>query len=175
MDFSTLPISGGIIVAGALWAGVSAFALGPLVAGRMTEISGWSASCEAMLDNSATSQTLSSPAPRPSVGCNELMGLFGEGADQLCGQGGDTIFNLLTIDPLAEQKEAARERDRARLARIAKLAPSRCSCAAKLVGADRVRWGLYAGSARLIGGSDDLLADLTQALHSPACVLHGED
>lgn len=174
MDFSTLPISGGIIVAGALWAGVSAFALGPLVADRMTEISGWSASCEAMLDNSVASQT-PPPPPRPSVGCNELMGLFGNGADQLCGQGGDTIFNLLTIDPLAAQKEAARERERARLARVAELAPSRCSCAARVVGADRVRWGLYAGSARLIGGSDDLLADLTQALHSPACDFRGED
>lgn len=174
MDFSTLPISGGIIVAGALWAGVSAFALGPLVADRMTEISGWSASCEAMLDNSVTSQT-PQPPPRPPVGCNELMGLFGNGADQLCGQGGDAIFNLLTIDPLVAQKEAARQRERARLDRIAELAPSRCSCAAKLVGADRVRWGLYAGSARIIGGSDDLLADLTHALHSPACVLHGED
>ena len=174
MDFSTLPISGGIIVAGALWAGVSAFALGPLVINRMTELSGWSASCEAMLDDHATSQT-PPPPPRPSVGCNELMDLFGEGADQLCGQGGDTIFNLLTIDPLAAQKEAAGERERARLDRITELAPSRCSCAAKLVGADRVRWGLYAGSARLIGGSDDLLVDLTQALHSPACDFRGED
>jgi len=173
MDISTLPISGGIIVAGALWAGVSAFALGPLVADRMTEVSGWNASCEAMLDNSATSQT-PPPQTRPSVGCNELMGLFGEGAGQLCGQGGDTIFNLLTIDPLAAQKEAARQRERARLDRIAKLAPSRCSCAAKLVGADRVRWGLYAGSARLIGGSDGLMADLTQALHSPICDFRGE-
>lgn len=172
MDFSTLPISGGIIVAGALWAGVSTFALGPLVADRMTEVSGWSGVCEAMLDNSVTSQT---PPPRPSVGCNELMGLFGNGADQLCGQGGDTIFNLLTIDPLAAQKESARQRERTRLDRIAKLAPSRCSCAAKVVGADRVRWGLYAGSARLIGGSGDLLADLTQALHSPACAMRGED
>ena len=174
MDFSILPISGGVFVAGALWAGVSAFAFGPLVADRMTEISGWSASCEATLESNILSQT--PPAQtRPSVGCNELMGLFGNGADQLCGQGGDALFKLLTINPLAEQKEAARQRERARLARIAELAPSRCSCAAKLVGADRVRWGLYAGSARLIGRSDDLLADLTQALHSPACVLRGED
>jgi hypothetical protein len=174
MDFSTLPISGGIIVAGALWAGISAFALGPLVVNRMTELSGWNASCEAMLDNSTTSQT-PPPPPRPSVGCSELMGLFGNGADQLCDQGGDTIFNLLTIDPLAAQKDAARERERTRLARIAELTPSRCSCATKLVRADRVRWGLYAGSARIIGGSDDLLADLNQALHSPACDFRGED
>lgn len=174
LDMSNIPISGGMMMAGALWAGVSAFALGPLVASRTIDNMGWFTTCETDLRGGLAAQAPTPPKAQPQIGCKELMGVFGKGADQLCDQGAGTLLDLLTIDPLAGQKEQARRIETARLARIAELAPSRCSCAARVVGADRLSWGLYAGSARLISAPDDLSSALTQALHSPACAFAKE-
>lgn len=172
-DLNSLPISGGIVVAAALWAGVSAFALGPLVASRTIATSGWSNTCEADLRGAIATQ-VPKPQTHPTISCADVLGAVGNGANQLCDQGGDLLFKLLTIDPLAAQKEQLRRRDAARLTRIAELAPSRCSCASRIVASDRLSWGLFAGSGRLIGGPVNLQSDLTQALHSPICAMKVE-
>ena len=172
-DLSPLPVSGGVIAAGLTSAALFGFVLGPLVADRTIQNSGWPEVCLADL-REGTVDTQLQPEPAPSVNCKDLMGVFGQDADQLCDLGGNAFFDLLTLDPLAEQKEQARRWEAARVSRIAELAPSRCSCASSLVASDRLKWGSFAGSARLIGGPDDLNAELTQALHSPACARLGE-
>lgn len=173
-DLNSLPIPGGVIVAGVTWTLVAGFALGPVVANRTIEQTGWHVTCKNDLRGSVAAQVPQARS-KPRIACGDVMKIFGNGANQFCSQGGNAIFDLLAIDPLAAQKEQLRRRNAARLARITKLAPSRCSCAAAIVGADRLKWGLYAGSARLIGGPQNLQSDLTQALHSPSCSLHGED
>lgn len=172
-DMNSLPVPGGIIVAGALWAGVSVFALGPVVANRTIEKTNWNAACEKILNENLAAK-VPQPEIRPNISCGKVLGAFGPEMRRLCRQGGDQFFDLLTIDPLAAQKKRARQREADRLARIAALSPSRCSCAARIVGADRLAWGLYAGSPRLLGGPQNLKSDLTQALYSPSCKLHGE-
>ena len=167
-DVNSLPIPGGIFVAGITWAVISGVALGPLVADRTIENSGWQSMCQTKLRNSVAAR-VPKVQSRPNIACGDIMKIFGNGADSFCNQGGDAVFNLLTIDPLAGQRDQLRRREAARLARIAELAPSRCSCAASLVRADRLTWGLFAGSARFIGGPQNLQSNLTQALHSPAC------
>ena len=172
-DFNTLPIPGGVIVAGIAWAAISA-ALGQVVAERTIQNSGWIEACEQGLRAETLRQRPQS-APTPEIACDQVMGLLGQGADALCDQGGDQLFELLNADPLAGQREQLRQREENRLARIAALAPTRCSCAASTVRADRLSWGLFAGSARFLGGPDDLQADLTRALHSSACAFSAED
>ncbi len=167
-DMNSLPIPGGIIVAGVTWAVISGFAIGPFVAQRSIEISDWQAICQSGLRRSAVVQAPERQS-MPDITCGDIMNIFGNGADSFCNQGGNALFDLLKIDPLAGQKEQLRRREIARLARIAELAPSRCSCAASVVGADRLKWGLYAGSARLFGGPKNLQSDLKQALYSSAC------
>jgi len=173
-DMNSLPISGGVVAAGIAWAALAGFVLGPVVTDRTIDKMGWFTTCETELRGGLAAQAPTPPKAQPQIGCKELMGIFGNGAHQLCDQGAGPLFELLTIDPLAGQKEQARQMETARLARIAELAPSRCSCAARVVGADRLTWGLYAGSARLISAPDDLSSALTQALHSPACAFAKE-
>lgn len=174
-DINSLPISGGIITAGIFWAVFSGFVLGDVVAERTISNSGWEASCEQDLRAGIAAQRPQAETTTPNLSCGALMGVIGNGAGQLCDQGGNLLFDLMTIDPLAHQKEQMRQREELRLSRIADLAPSRCSCAASVVGADRLMWGLFAGTARLAGGPKNLRSDLTQALHSPACALKLED
>lgn len=171
-DFNSLPIPGGVFVAGITWATLSAFVLGPVVADRTIDNTGWHKICERDLRASAVSQ-IPKAQSKPDIRCKDIANIFGPDATQLCELGGNTLFDIITIDPLAAQKEQARQLEADRLSRITALAPSACSCAASSVSADRLSWGLFAGSARLIGGPKYLQADLTQALHAPACARLG--
>lgn len=172
-ELNSLPIPGGVVVAGIAWAAIAGFGLGPVVAERTIENTSWPVMCE-----SALLAEIAEEAPRetarPDISCRSVLGVFGAELRGFCAEGGDQLFDLLTIDPLASQKAALRQREAARLDRIAALAPSRCSCAASVVASDRVTWGLYAGSARLAGGPKNLNADLIEALHAPACAQLGE-
>lgn len=173
-ELNSLPIPGGVIVAGIAWAAIAGFGLGPVVAERSIQTTAWPAMCEATLLAEIAVQAPPTVTTAPALKCNAILGLFGPEMRALCAEGGDQLFNLLSIDPLAGQKEAARQRKAARLKRIADLAPSRCSCAASVVASDRVMWGLYAGSARLVGGPNNLNATLVEALHGAACTQLGE-
>lgn len=47
--------------------------------------------------------------------------------------------------------------------------------AVDVVASDRLRWGIYAGSGRLLGkDTETLTSELTQALHQPVCTLKPE-
>jgi hypothetical protein len=170
IDINTLPISGGIIFAGISWAVISGVVLGPLVADRTIEKSGWHQICERKIKQSLIEQRPQEQST-PKIECGSFMKILGYGSDQFCRQGGDELFDWMTIDPLAGQKERLRQQKAQRLERLAELAPTQCSCAAAVVKDDRLGWGLFAGTARLAGGSDNLNADLTRALHSPVCTL----
>jgi len=171
-DLNSLPIPGGVLVAGITWAAISAFVLSPVVADRTIENSGWHKTCEAKLRSSIAVQ-IPQAQSRPKIACGDVMKIFGNGADQLCDQGGNAIFDLMMIDPLAQQKERLRKRQADRLARIAALAPTKCTCASSLVASKRLFWGLFAGSARQLGGPKNLQSDLTHALHSTDCARLG--
>ena len=174
IDITSLPVSGGAFLGAVAWAGISAFALGPLVADRTIQKSNWPQICQSKLTASLR-ERMPTAQSRPTVRCDNVMSIFGPQARQFCSQGGDALVDLLMTDPLAAQKEQLRQRQVARLRSIAANAPSRCSCAATtVVKADRLSWGLYAGSARLLGGPSDLSADLTTALSSPTCQRLGE-
>jgi len=170
IDINTLPISGGILVAGIGWAVISGAVLGPLVADRTIQKSGWHQICERKIKQSLIEQRPQEQST-PKIECGSFMKIFGRGADQFCRQGGDELFDLMTIDPLAGQKERLRQQKAQRLERLAELAPTQCACAATVVKDDRLGWGLYAGTARIAGGPDNLNADLTRALYSPVCAL----
>lgn len=168
IDLNSLPIPAGALVAGAVWAGVSVLALGPLVAERTIDRSGWAIFCERNL-RAAIVEQMPQRQNSQQLSCEESAGQFGQLGRDFCDLGGDILIDLLTIDPTAGAREAARRAEEDRLNRLAEQASSRCSCAASEVAADRVSWGLHAGSARLLGGPDDLQADLIHALQAPRC------
>ena len=170
IDINQLPVSGGVIVAGIGWMVISGTLLGPLVADRSIEKSGWHQICERKIKQSLIDQRPQKQST-PKIECGSVMKIFGRGADQFCHQGGNELFELMTIDPLAGQKESLRQQKAQRLERLAELAPTQCSCAAAVVKDDRLGWGPFTGTARIAGGPDNLNADLTRALYSPACAL----
>lgn len=175
-DVNSLPVPGGVVVAGITWAVISGFVLAPIVADRTIEKSGWHKICETNLRRRVAAQVPLAQT-KPNVECRDVMKLLGDAADifdgaNLCEHGGEIIVDLLKFDPLAGQKEKLRQQEVGRLSRIAELAPSRCSCASSVVQSERISWGLFAGSARLIGGPANLQHKLTQALNSPVCAFH---
>ncbi len=173
-DLNSLPIPGGLLVAGLSWAVISGVVLAPIVAKRTIENTGWHQTCATNLRRSLAEQVPQKQSS-PKLSCRDAMGILVPGMAHFCNDGAGKILDrLLKFDPLAQQKEMLREREAARIGRIAANAPSRCSCAASKVGADRWTWGVFAGSARFLGGPDDLNADLVQALHSPICARLGE-
>lgn len=184
IDINTFPISGRLLMTLLLWGGVSAFALGPLVATREIERANWGEACAASL---ATQIDARRPVQSdiPDVGCAELGqlmdGLLGQGAgraicsDEVGGAVDGTIDLIRKLDPNLHAQDAARELAERQSEQSAELAPTRCTCAADVVASDRLRWAVYAGSGRFIGkGTETLTSDLTQALHQPVCALKPE-
>ena len=177
-DLNSLPISGGVVVAGLVWAGVSGFVLGPVVADRTIEKTGWQRTCVRDL-RATVAKRMPQEHVQPELSCEAVAGTvpgpLGALALDFCRNGGGELLDMLPPDPSARLREEARRRELARLARIAEQAPSRCSCAVSIVASERVTWGLYAGSARLVGGPHDLTSELDRALQAPRCALLGEE
>lgn len=185
IDINTFPISGRLLVTILLWGGVAAFALGPVVAKREIERTNWGEACVASLTTRIEARR-PVKSEVPEVGCREfgqlMDGLLGRGAGQaMCSRDvADAVEGAIDLaqklDPAAQAQDLARELAEQRSDQAAQLAPTRCSCAADVVASDRLRWGLYAGSGRLIGkDTETLMSDLTQALHLPACALKPGD
>lgn len=181
MDMNAIPISKGVVAAALVWAGTSAFVLGPLVSAREIERSNWREACMGSL---ATEIDARRPVQStvPEFGCRDIGdvmdGLMGSGIGQsLCTDVIDGVINhtldlARKIDPGLQARDAARALADQQLDRATELAPTRCRCASNVVASDRLRWGIYAGSGRLLGkGSDSLTSDLTQALYRPACAI----
>ena len=169
-DLSTLPISGGLLVAGALWAGVSGFVLAPLVVERSAAKSNWQGQCQA-----AVAQDIRDAAPlhnlSPELSCDDVLGQLPPGyGDLLSFAGMDAACKAL--DQAKAQRQRLRELKQARLDRAAEQAGSICSCAvAHLTQSQRWSFALYAGSATLIAPpvAKDLNTALMTSARSPSC------
>ena len=171
---NSLPISGGLVLGGLLWAAVSWGVLGPLVAERSIEAANWSQSCVARLRQPAISND---GADAPMIGCRDVETVLGNSARGLCmGETGQTIDGFISLmtrmNTAAQANSVIAQQERRARQEAAQMAPSRCECAATTLASERTSWGLHAGTLRLAGGSRDLDAALLQALHSPDCAYH---
>lgn len=166
------PISGGILAAGALYAGISMFATGPLVAERTIARMGWKAECARTVV--ARSEERREPEPiSPQIDCGALAGaMLGEDGYQLCRQFGP-LLNL-PFAQVREQERRLHEANERRIAREAAGAGNRCACATTYTLEDnRFDFALYAGSLRLITppAVRNLSTELTSALATPVCAM----
>ncbi|NDW06483.1 hypothetical protein [Jiella pacifica] len=170
IDFSSLPISGGVLVAGAVWAGASAFVLGPLVAERSAERIGWYSDCEQRI--AADIQTRE-PVPESefTFQCGDLLGVLpGEQRRVL------DLFGMgracEAFDYAEIQKRRLAELKRQRIERAAAESGSRCACAVShMTMTKRWNFAIAAGTARTVipASVANLRASLLESLASPAC------
>ena len=171
IDTSNMPISGGLIVALALYAGASFWGTGQVIAKRTIENSDWGATCQSALR--AEISTFREPVTIiPKTDCNSLLGGFMPELGALCNQYGNPDLSGGTTSMLLEQERQRREAEDRRIALKASQAGSRCDCAVSVVTQDRLNWAILAGSARLISPAtvtDNLNSELTRALRSPHC------
>lgn len=173
-DMSNLPLSGGLLGAATLYAGLSLFVTGPLIGERMVEKFGWANTCAAHVQANAEAQRAEA-APVPRLDCGALLGSFlGRDGAKLCAAYGPLL------DPIGRAQDAAeaakRSFDRQRLEHAAAGVANRCECAsATTLENRRVALALHAGSARLITPPSirTLRSDLMMSLASPACALKG--
>jgi len=172
-DTTSLPISGGIVLAAALYAAGSFFGTGQVIADRTIKTSNWGATCQSALRvEISTRREPETFIPRTD--CRSLLGgLFPE-LGRLCDQYGNPDMSGGVTATLREQERQRRAREDRRIALAASQTGSKCDCAASVVTQDRLNWALYAGSARLISPpavTNNLNSELTRALHSPHCAL----
>ena len=172
-DTSNLPISGGVILAAALYAGVSFIGTGQVIAKRTIEASDWGATCQSALR--AEISTRREPVTIiPRTDCNALLGGFMPELGTLCNQYGNPDLSGGTTSMLREQERQRREAEDRRVEIAASQTGSKCECAASVVTQDRLNWAILAGSGRLISPvsvTKNLNSELTRALHSPHCAL----
>lgn len=168
-DTNNLPISGGVIIATALYATTCLFITGPLVAERTIEKADWNGQCHSALHAEVEAQR----APRqviPKMDCRSTIGAFLPSLAQLCDHYGNPDFGGPANALLKEKARLQREAEAKRLALAAAQSQSQCDCAANMVAKDRA-WAIHAGSLRLASPStvSNLASTLSQALHSPHC------
>lgn len=172
-DTSNLPISGGVILAAVLYAGVSFFGTGQVIAKRTIETSDWGAACQSALQ--AEIFTRREPMTIiPRTDCKSVLGGFMPELGVLCTQYGNPDLSGGATSRLREQERRRRAAEDRRITLAASQTGSRCDCAASVVTEDRLNWALYAGTARLFSPpavTDNLTSELTRALHSPHCAL----
>ena len=171
-DFTNnLPLSGGIIVAGFLYAGASLLVTGPVVGERLIEKSGWDKQCRAGIKADIVSrQPAASTAPR--IDCSAILGSWmGREGKAWCALYGNQLLGPLG-DQLDARQRQLKEANQRRLSNALSKSTSRCSCAAALaLEESRVSFGLYAGSIRLVSplAIKNLKSTLTAALNAPLC------
>lgn len=134
IDINTFPISGRLLMTLLLWGGVSAFALGPLVAEREIKRTNWGAVCVATLPHPVDANRTAQSAV-PELRCRDLDqildGLFGQGTGQaLCSDQVEatidgTIDLFRKFDPSQRAQDAARELSAKTNEDVARLAPTR--------------------------------------------------
>ena len=168
-DSSSLPVSGGVVLAGLFYAGVSVFALGPLVAERTIEKSNWPAQCQ---QNLTADIELERTPPKviPRMDCKSMLGSFMPQLSDLCTHYGNPDFGGMATQVIRQQEQARKHIEDQRLSRAAAQTGSRCACAASIVARD-YDWAIHAGSMRLIKPTSvkNLSSELKQAVHSPHC------
>ncbi len=168
-DGSGLPISGGVIVAGLIYAGVSMFVTGPVVGERIIDKSGWDQQCKAALKSEIIAQ---SPAPSftPKLNCNAILGLFGSQGQELCSMYDGALSPFTNqLQELETRNQAFQQR---RITQAISQTKNRCDCAAALtLEQKRTALAIYAGSIRLVSppAIKNLKSELTTSLRSPRC------
>ena len=173
-DFSGLPISGSLLVTGAVYVAVSMMVTGPLVAERSIEKLGWNQICKTTLRADISARKAPKPVI-PKLDCRSTLGAFLPELAKICDRYGNPDFGGPATAVMQQQEKLRRELEERRLSHAASKNLSRCSCAASLVASDRVHWATYAGSMRLISPLQvrSLESELVRALHSPHCVQKG--
>ena len=175
-DNGSLPITGGALLAAALYAGTSLFITGPLVGERMVAKLDWDAQC--VRNIRAELEAIEPPiVSTPRLGCNEMFGwMFGAEGTQFCNRHG----NIFSDNPLNRMLEGAdnaqREAQQRRMDYAASRAGSRCECAVTTtLETRRIPFAIHAGSVRLITPSSVRLleSDLASSLNTPACAMRG--
>jgi len=168
---NSLPVSGGIIVAGLIYAGVSMFVTGPVIGERTIARSNWNQQCKAVLKSEIVAQA---PAPTftPRLNCNAILGLFGGQGQALCRQYGDRLLPFTNqLQELQSRKQTFQQR---RMSLAISQSKNRCDCAAALtLEQKRVPLAIYAGSIRLVSppAIKNLKSELITALRSPRCAV----
>jgi len=168
---NNLPISGGVVVAGLIYAGASLLVSGQFIGERLIEQSGWDKQCRADIKAYIVSRQ---PAPSftPRIDCNAIFGGFmGREGKTWCARYGNQLINPLG-NQLDAKKQQLREASQRRLINALSKSTSRCSCAASLaLETNRVSFGLYAGSIRLVKPPTvkNLQSTLVTALNNPLC------
>ena len=174
LDTSNLPISGGVIVAGLVYAGIVTFGLAPTVAKRTIERANWSSICTAGLQAEILERK-SPPRLIPRTDCKSIFGSFLPELGALCTQYGNPDFGGPATEMIRRQEQIKQEFENRRISRIAGKTTSRCECASAIVSEKRA-WAIYSGSFRLIAPpsvSNNLNNSLMRALRSPQCSMKG--
>ncbi len=170
IDMTSLPVSGGVIVAGALWVGLSAFVLGPVVVERSADKMDWCETCEQQLVAEIKArQPL--PSAKPNLGCDDVMKHLPKEYGKIL-----NLFGMDAACKIVDQKNAQLKQieaiKRERVMQAAEHANSQCECAvAHLIEIKRWSFAMHAGSARLItpSGVSYLSAALMASAKSPEC------
>lgn len=165
----TLPSLGGFAGSMLIYALVSGFITGPIIAERTTQKLGWPQQCARIVEADVSANQ---PPPQftPNLNCNSLLGIFGREGQQLCREFGN--FNLPLVDQLNDHQRRLEELREARRAQAANASAYRCECAVLLTQERRrIPFALYAGSARLITPTaiKNLPSELQTSLRSPLC------
>lgn len=173
MSFNTsdLPISGGVLLAGVIYIGVSLFVTGPMVATRTIEKSDWKHVCNDGITSAIEAQRTPLKVI-PRTDCRSLLGGFMPELGNLCDQYGNPDFGGSTAQVLREQERRRVEAEENRLAALASKSESACGCAASIVAQDR-GWALHAGTFRIVTPPSvkHLDSELHGALQSSHCAL----
>ncbi len=170
-DFvNNLPLSGGVVVAGLLYAGASLIT-GQIVGERLIAKSGWDKQCIAGIKADIVSrQPVRSFVPK--IDCNSIIGGFmGREGKVWCTRYGDKIINPLGDLADARQRQI-KEANQRRLSNALSKSTSLCTCAASLaLETNRVSFALYAGSIRILTppAVKNLKSTLVTALNNPLC------
>ena len=172
----SLPVTGGVLLAGLLYAGASLFVTGPLVGERLAAKMDWPAQCARHIRAEIEAAEPDGPV-LPRVGCQEMFGfLFGAEGARFCARHGEAFADNpinRTLDAAENTRRAAQQR---RMDYAAGRAGSRCECAVTtMLENRRVPLALHAGSARLITPPSIRLleSDLVSSLNTPACAMKG--
>jgi hypothetical protein len=172
----SLPITGGAVLAVALYAGVSLFVTGPLIGGRMVEKMDWAGQCAGQIRAEVEAREPEASATLPRLGC-EIFGVWhGEAGMSFCAKHGH-VFEDNPVNRTIERLERAkREAQQKRMDYAASRAASRCDCAVTTTLENRrVSFAIYAGTARLVSPPSIIAlgSDLATSLNTPACAMKG--
>ncbi len=175
IDANSLPLGGGIIIAGLLYAGVSVLITGQIVGERTINKTNWEPQCHAALKSEMIASE-AAPAFTPKLDCNSILGLFGTEGKRICRKHGNPQFNFPLMDQINAQKQRVQALQQKRLSNAASKIGSRCGCAMSVtLEKNRIPWAIYAGSIRTVTPSNikNVQFELETALRSPLCNMKG--